>query len=152
MSQLDNFLLPSHFYSIAPQTVKLNAVFIIQSSHLNKCLLMSGKVFPSLVLIVAIHGCHHHGCYIHPGRIKRAFFPTTAADSPLLLRKAQRRQIFMTHAEKKNIAEICHKTKKNEETKTGLKIEAWCWVDVRKQLFESAAAQITWSLFICHKI
>lgn len=50
---------------------------------------MSGKVFPSLVLIVAIHGCHHHGCYIHPRRIKPAFFPTTAADSPLLLRKAQ---------------------------------------------------------------
>lgn len=83
MSQLGNFLfqwLPSRFYSIAPRTVKLNAVFIIQSSYLNKCLLMSGKVFPSLVLIVAIHGCHHHGCYIHPRRIKRAFFPTTATD------------------------------------------------------------------------
>lgn len=50
---------------------------------------MSGKVLPSLVLIVAIHGCHHHGCYVHARRIKRAFFPTTAADTPPLLLKAQ---------------------------------------------------------------
>lgn len=128
MSQLDNFVfqwLPSHFYSIAPRTVKLNAVFIIQSSYLNKCLLMSWKVFASLVLIVAIHGCHHHGCYIHPRRIQRAFFPTTAAQSPLCK--------FSWHTQRRKTLQKSAIRLKNNKIKTGLKVDSWCWEDFLKK-------------------
>lgn len=117
MSQLDNFLfqwLPSHFYSIAPRTVKLNAVFIIHSSSLNKCLLMSGKVFPSLVLIVASMAATILAATSALGGLNEPSFQPRLLIVLSSCTQLRSRHIFMTHSKKKNIAEICHKTKKKQ--------------------------------------